>query len=178
MTLIQTAIGERDCEAYLYRVKKTGEMVSEVDLTLQLASFYREHVERHVKEPDQIERITVPCRSLSSLVAELDLTRIDLLQVAAEGFDAAVVRMALKMPVRPTCINFEHRHLKPSDRKPLFDLLTANDYLLGYDDWNILALRTVPSEGTEHRHGLYGTDLDQESIARGGLNQTATAVRN
>ena len=84
----------------------------------------------------------MPCRSLPSLVAELGLTRIDLLQIDAEGFDAAVVRMALKMPVRPGCINFEHLHLSKADRQPLFDLLKANGYLLGYDDWNILAVQT------------------------------------
>jgi hypothetical protein len=112
-----------------------------VDLTLQVASFFREHIERHGKKPHEIERITVPCRSLSSLVAELGLTKIDLLQIDAEGFDAAVVRMALKMPVRPDCINFEHMHLCRADRQPLFDLLKTNGYLLGYDAWNILALK-------------------------------------
>jgi FkbM family methyltransferase len=141
VTLVQAAIGERDGEAHLYRVKKTGKMDSEVDLTLQFASFYRKHVEHHVKKPYEIERITVPCRSLSSLVAELSLTKIDLLQIDAEGFDAAVVRMALKMPVRPSCINFEHRHLRSRDRRPLFDLLEANGYVLGYGAWNMLALR-------------------------------------
>ena len=73
------------------------------------------------------------CRSLSSVATELNLGRIEsCLQIDAEGFDAAVVRMALKMPSRPSCINFEHRHLKPADRHPLFDLLTAHGYLLGY----------------------------------------------
>jgi len=143
VTLVQAAIGEQDGEAHLYRAK-TDKMDSEVDLALQVASFYREHVEHHVKKSDEIERITVPCRSLSSLVAELGLTNIDLLQIDVEGFDAAVVRMALKMPVRPNCINFEHRHLKPADRVPLFDLLKANGYLLNYDEWNILALRDAP----------------------------------
>lgn len=141
VTLIQAAIGEQDGEAHLYRVKKTGISDSEVDLTLQVASFFRENLERHGKKPHEIERITVPCRSLSSLVAELGLTKIDLLQIDAEGFDATVVRMALKMPVRPDCINFEHIHLTTADRQPLYDLLAANDYLLGYDAWNVLALQ-------------------------------------
>jgi FkbM family methyltransferase len=141
VTLIQTAIGEQDGEAHLYRVKKTEKMDSEVDLTLQFASFYREHLEHRGFLPSEIEQITVPCRSLSSLVAELGLTKIDLLQIDAEGFDAAVVRMALKMPVRPDCINFEHIHLTSADRQLLFDVLKANGYLLGYDDWDILALQ-------------------------------------
>jgi len=140
VTLIQTAIGEHDGEAHLYRVKNSNQMDSE-GLSFQVASFYPEHLERHGHKPHDIERISVPCRSLQSLVAELGLPKIDLLQVDAEGFDAAVVRMALKMPVRPDCINFEHVHLRAVDRKPLFDLLKTNGYLLGYDASNIFALQ-------------------------------------
>jgi FkbM family methyltransferase len=175
VTLIQAAIGEQDGEAHLYRAKKTEKMESEVDLTLQLASFYREHLEHHVKKPDEIERITVPCRSLSSLVAELGLTNIDLLQIDVEGFDAAVVRMALKMPVLPNCINFEHRHLKPADRRPLFDLLEANGYLLSYDEWNILALRNATSQESEKRQNGLGPYLRDESAAGAGANHRVSA---
>jgi FkbM family methyltransferase len=142
VTLVPSAIGAQDGEAQLYRIKKTGKADSEVDSSLQLASFFREHLERHAVKPELIERITVPCRSLSSLVDEFALNTIDLLQIDAEGFDAAVVRMALTMPVRPNCINFEHKHLKPADRRSLFDLLESNDYLLSYDEWNILALQS------------------------------------
>ena len=142
VALIQTAIADHDGETQLYRVRNTGKSDSEVDLSLQVASFYKKHLEHHGRKAHEIEQITVPCRSLPSLVAELGLTRIDLLQIDVEGFDAAVVRMALKMPVRPDCINFEHLHLSKADRQPLFDLLKANGYLLGYDDWNILAVQT------------------------------------
>ena len=123
---------------------------------------------------DEIERVTVKCRSLSSLATELNLARIDLLQIDAEGFDAAVVRMALKMPVRPSCINFEHRHLKPADRHPLFDLLTAHGYLLGYGAENLLAVRNATLEELEggqnrpylHEEALHG-GLHNGAIARG-----------
>lgn len=141
VTLVQAAIGERDGEAYLYRVKSTGISDEEIDLTLQLASFSREHLEYHGKKAHEIERIAVPCRTLASLVDELGLEKIDLLQIDAEGFDANVVRMALSMPILPDCINFEHIHLPNADRRTLFDLLKASGYALGYDDWNILALR-------------------------------------
>jgi FkbM family methyltransferase len=151
VTLIQAAIGEEDGVAHLYRFKKTDKALSEVDLTLQIASFYREHLENHSRKGEEIERITVPCRSLSSLIAELGVNQIDLLQIDAEGFDATVVRMALKMQVRPSCINFEHRHLKPDDRKPLFDSLAEGGYLLGYDEWNLLALQKDVLEGNEGR---------------------------
>lgn len=138
---IQAAIGERDGEAYLYRVRNSPAAEAGTDLTLQISSFYREHLEKHGKKPQDIERITVSCRTLPTLVAELGLGQIDLLQIDTEGFDAVVVRMAVEMSVRPNCINFEHIHLKEPDRRPLFRLLKERDYLLCYDEWNILAMQ-------------------------------------
>jgi FkbM family methyltransferase len=142
VTLVQTAIGDRDGEANLYRLKKTETGESEVDATLQIASFNKNHLKRIHSNPEEIECITVRCRSLSSLTTELGLGQIDLLQIDTEGFDASVVRMALEMSSPPACINFEHLHLRRSDRRPLYDLLNARDYLLSYSGWNILALQT------------------------------------
>jgi FkbM family methyltransferase len=149
VTLIQAAIGEKDGSAYLYRVKKTERKESEIDLTLQVASFYRKHLERHGLKPHQIERIEVPCRSLQSIINELSLAKIDLLQIDAEGFDATIVRMALEMSVLPNCINFEHIHLTAADRQPLFELLRVRNYLLGFDRWNILAVQRASVEGNQ-----------------------------
>jgi FkbM family methyltransferase len=165
VTLVQAAIGDQDGDAYLYRVKSTGISEREIDPTLQIASFSRAHLEYHGKKAHEIERITVPCRTLPSLIGELGLEKIDLLQVDAEGFDANVVRMALRMPILPDCINFEHIHLTKADRRTLFDLLKVSGYVLGYDDWNILALReallrdqwsetTGVAEVNSHRMGL------------------------
>jgi FkbM family methyltransferase len=178
VTLIQAAIGEQDGDAQLYRVKRTDKKISEVDPSLQIASFYREHLKCHAKKSDEIERITVPCRSLSSLVAELKLGRIDLLQIDAEGFDAAVVRMALKMPIQPTCINFEHRHLEPADRHPLFKLLTAQGYLLGYGPENLLAVRNATPEGFEEERNLLDPYLQEEVGVGDAANHAAIAVRH
>lgn len=141
ITCIQAAIGQQDGEAYLYRVKLSGSSDASADQSLQISSFYKEHLEKHGRKGDDIERITVPCRTLPSLLSEFGVKKVDLLQIDAEGFDAAVVRMAMEMPAKPNCINFEHIHLKGPDRKPLFKLLDNNNYLLSYDEWNILAMQ-------------------------------------
>jgi hypothetical protein len=83
-------------------------------------------------------------------LAEFDFSSIDLLQIDAEGFDAEIVRMALRIPEAPACIHFEHKHLSKADREPLFNELKANNYLLGYDAWNILAVRTPLVEKMKH----------------------------
>jgi FkbM family methyltransferase len=142
VTLIQAAVGESDGEAYLYRLKKTRKQESGIDLSLQIASFDLRHLKRIHSDPKEIERITVPCRSLASLVSEHSLSKIHLLQIDAEGFDASLVRMALNLPSRPGCIHFEHVHLRTADRRPLYSLLKGNDYLLTYSGWNILAIQS------------------------------------
>ncbi|HEX4138852.1 MAG TPA: FkbM family methyltransferase [Candidatus Methylacidiphilales bacterium] len=145
VTLLQTAIGPTDGVAHLYRVR-TDVADHQAELFLQIASFDKEHLRRHGKTDDQIEQITVPSRTLGSLVAGLGLPKIDLLQIDAEGFDAEIVRMALKMPVKPDCINFEHVHLKKQDRRPLYAELSAAGYLLCHDQWNVLAMQTAVIE--------------------------------
>ena len=141
VTLVQAAIGDEDGEATLYRAKATGKAETEFDRTLAFASFKRDHLVRHGFDPRTVEPITVPSRTLASLVAEFGLDRIDFLQIDAEGYDAAIVRQALQLAVLPGCINFEHLHLSTGDRRTLFAQLQEKGYLLGYDEWNVLALQ-------------------------------------
>jgi len=141
VTLIQTAIGDKDGEAYLYRVRDSASRSTKLSPILGLSSFDRTHLIRYGIPADQIERITVPCRTLAGLVAELGLPQIDLLLIDTEGFDAEVVRMALAMPVRPSCIECEHSHLPPKVRMPMFAALEAEGYLIGHDTWNMVALQ-------------------------------------
>jgi FkbM family methyltransferase len=141
LTLLQVAVGLQDGEAHLFRSKRFVETDLDQGLTPGIASFDPRHLIRHGEKAKDIERISVPCRCLSSLVADFNFPMIDLLQIDAEGFDAEVVRMALRLPELPACIHFEHKHLKKADRQSLFESLEANQYRLGYDAWNILAVQ-------------------------------------
>ena len=79
--------------------------------------------------------------------------------------------------IRPDCINFEHRHLKPADRQPLFDLLTSHGYLLGYDDWNILAVSNFIPGGFVEGRNVGDPSLDEEAVAGKGADLAAVAIR-
>jgi FkbM family methyltransferase len=141
VTLIQAAIGESDGEASLYRVKKSEVADTDVDLSIQVASFSRKHVESFCDHPAQVEKIVVPCRTLESVLKSLGVVAIDLLQIDTEGYDGKIVRMSLNLPEPPKCIHFEHVHLPTEDRLPLFELLKSRGYLLSYDLENVLALK-------------------------------------
>ncbi len=142
VTLLNIALAEYDGTASLYRSKRSDDLVAGAFPSLGVASFDPNHLKKHGKKGSEIEAITVPCRSLVSLLDELRVQKLDLLQIDAEGFDAAAVRMALDLPVLPDCINFEHRHLLNADRNPLYSLLKSKGYQLCYDDWNILAVQS------------------------------------
>jgi len=149
--LVQAAIGDEDGETSFYRVKKTDKPEDEPDPTLQIASFFPQHLYKFGFKPDQIEQITVSCRTLASIVREYQWDRIDLLQIDAEGYDAKIVEMALKMPVRPRCINFEHGHIPLNDRNMLYPLLKAEDYLVSCDKINALAVQRVVQQEWQDR---------------------------
>jgi FkbM family methyltransferase len=141
VTLVQAAISDKDGEAFLYRVKDGDTRGTKKNPLLGISSFDRNHLtKRHIPD-DQIERLTVPCRTLAGLVAEFGLTKIDLLQIDVEGYDAEVVRMALAMPVRPECIECEHNNLPPAVRGPMFARLEAENYLVATNTWNLVALQ-------------------------------------
>lgn len=154
ITLLQTAIGLTDGEIPLYRIKKTPKSQTEEDFTLQIASFYKEHLLKHGVAAEDIEQITVPSRSLASLIRDLTLNKIDVLQIDAEGFDAAIVRMALNLSTPPDVINFEHIHLRNADRQPLFDQLATGGYLLGYDHMNCIAVQRSFMDGIRTRNSI------------------------
>jgi FkbM family methyltransferase len=141
VTLVQTAIGDRDGEVPFYRHKKTDKKENERDASLAFASFNRSHLTRHGFAESEVECISVPCRTLRTLVAEHKLDRIDFLQIDAEGYDSVIVRQALQLPVLPDCINFEHVNLSHADRRTLFGELAAKDYLMGYDEMNALGVQ-------------------------------------
>ena len=137
--LVQAAIAETDGSARMFRVR-ADERWAESDIIPYLSSFDRKHIESFGIDPKDIEEVTVPALSLASLAAKYELKQIDLLQVDAEGYDAEIVKMALKLPQPPRCINFERVNLEFRPMTELFAALEKRGYHLLHDAWNTLAV--------------------------------------
>lgn len=58
------------------------------------------------------------------------VTRFDLLQIDAEGFDFEVLKASDLATYRPTLINYEHEHLTAADRVASWDLFRNLGYKL------------------------------------------------
>lgn len=96
-----------------------GHLAAESDT---LTRFYREH---QVIEP-------VTCITFDMLLARHGLTRVDLLQIDAEGYDYEILRTIDFARVRPAVINYE-RVLLQHDEPACRAMLTAAGYVL--TDW-------------------------------------------
>lgn len=120
-----------------------------------VASSDRKHVEAWVErfyEGDRsveevVKSTSVPCLPLARLVLTAKFgSRVDVLQVDAEGQDDHVIYESSIEVFRPAILNFEHVHL-PGDRlMALDDYLRSQSYRLFRDQRNTMALRLVPND--------------------------------
>lgn len=125
----QCAVGERDGEATIYRVRPSPELPAWLQ---EIASFDKRHIssrkfgfpglERH------IEPMRVPVLTLSSLLQKHNLGGCDLLQVDVEGYDCRIVQAAIRGGLRPAIINYEFIHSLPDERARCKRLLADHGY--------------------------------------------------
>ncbi len=136
--LVQAAISHSDGNAVMFKVRPGSK--SDNISSGGLPSFDKAHLLKHEVPENEIEQVSVPCLTLTSLLAKFHLRKIDILQIDTEGFDAEIIKMALRLDDIPDCINFENVHLSLETRRELYDLLTQKGYLFSHYKGNTLAL--------------------------------------
>ena len=139
VTLIRAALASTDGELAMYRVREGAASVR-AGWSPQYSSFDRGHLLRHHVAPGDIQMVSVPCMTLSSLLTKHGIEHVDILLSDAEGFDAEVVAMALALPNPPECISFESYHFTPAQMNDLFARLKRQNYVWVHDKWNTLAI--------------------------------------
>src|SRR5262249_45640730 len=76
-----------------------------------LASFDEAVIRKEVASARDIETLSVPALSLQTLMKKHDVSRLDILQIDAEGFDGEILHMIDFSSTRPTLIRFEYHHI-------------------------------------------------------------------
>lgn len=137
LILENAAVGPRKGTAKLYRVAAgCCDRCPDAD---QVASFDRELVLGHLRDhldgqglaPENcVEAVKVPCLTFQGLLDKHGITRFDLLQVDAEGYDFEVLKMADLSRRRPAMVNYEHKHLSEADRDQAWEMLLSLGYRL------------------------------------------------
>jgi FkbM family methyltransferase len=105
---------------------------------------------------ETVEKVEIPCRTLDDIVAERNLSRIDLIKIDVEGFEREVLLggRATLMRYRPKLIIEWHNAFfdkRPGSAQVLYDLLTGE---LGYSLHRIeRGATTRPVVLDDLRHG-------------------------
>lgn len=129
LTFINAAIGKESGTRTLYFVTpRPGDPV----WTDLLGSFHRDVILSHrtdVEDLDaRVEAIDVPCLTLRSVVSKLDIRRLDLVHVDAEGADYEILQaIDLTGPLAPRFLLFEQKHLG-ADRERALALVEGAGY--------------------------------------------------
>ena len=147
--LKNVAISNVDGTATMYRAKSEGRWADH-QVVKQLASFDPQHLVWHGVDLHELEEVSVQAITLDTLVSEYNIDSIGLLQIDTEGFDAEIVRMALKQSVPPKMINFESSHLRGDNAKRLFEELQDQSYVWVHSGWDTFAVHGSLAEGWFH----------------------------
>jgi len=81
-----------------------------------IASFDRSHLLRHGIAPADIIEQRVACTPLMQLLQDTATLDADLLQIDAEGYDSAILRMTDFARFRPHLIRYEHKSMTIAER--------------------------------------------------------------
>ncbi len=105
----------------------------------RLASFDRTNLTRHGIAAEDIVCKSVRCTPLDSLLDDLAIERLDILQIDAEGFDLEVLATIDLDRWHPTWLRFEFLHLDSNRLAACLDDLSLRGYRFMVDGYNIAA---------------------------------------
>ena len=127
------AVAEKDGTAEMYVPH------AEAGAGSLLATFDREVLLRRVGWHTPIATISVPTLSITTLLRKHRVTRVDLLQVDAEGFDCEIIKMFDYSIAKPRLIRFEHINLSMYQRQECIQRLRDLGYRIAKDSIDTVA---------------------------------------
>lgn len=129
---ISTSVGTQQ----LYKFRDT---VDASDWKTQQASLRQGQLLRLKKVipnvEDLIEQETVESIDLDTLLQKYNVSKLDLLQVDTEGFDAEIIQMIDFTAICPAIIHYEHKHLSNSQQEVCLTHLINNGYYVSIDSY-------------------------------------------
>ncbi len=129
----RVAIGEKNGFKKFYHIQKSEG--SNLPLWYdEIGSFYKTNLLRHTDRiPDIEKRIAseeVPVLTFETLLKKYDVSKIDFLQIDAEGHDYHILKQVPFERVKPAIILYEDRHLSEKQKKLCQQLLIKQGYTL------------------------------------------------
>jgi FkbM family methyltransferase len=134
VTLLQAAIAEQEGTRDLFCKRGEASMA---------ASFDREHLRRHGIPDAEIVTQQVVCHTVESALRAGGLTRVDLIQIDAEGYDWPIIRSMDFARLRPRILRFEYRNMPARDADASLALLASHGFRFVIEARDIIAHQTA-----------------------------------
>lgn len=126
---VNAAIDEHSGERTMYSIRPGSGLP---DWTEQIASFQREHVEKHESRASGLAKqiVSQPIRTISfgDLIESHHLRHIDVLQIDAEGVDAQILQWFPFERIRPGLVHYEVAHMKADEERVVHERLETFGY--------------------------------------------------
>ena len=127
------AISDRNGRATLYTIE--GNELPE--WAKGMASFNKQNISKHEYMfpmiNDHIQETEVDTITFEQLFSDHSISKIDLLQIDTEGFDAEILKMFPFDRIKPNIIHFESKHIAKHELEKVLDDLISYGYLIGRD---------------------------------------------
>ena len=110
------------------------------------ASFDRTHIEKMLSQDSLnasggcIEKVAVRCENFEYILDKYQISKLDLLQIDAEGYDFELLKIFPFCKVTPRIIHFEHIHLNEIDRDTSLKFLHNLGYSFIVEYFDITAV--------------------------------------
>lgn len=124
--------------------------LSSFERTTLVKHFENGYIQRHAQmdgiEPpttfdEAVEEIAIPTLTISSLLSQREVNKVDVICIDTEGFDLEIIKLIDFDSLAPDMIVFERKHLSPEKLDEADRLLASNGYQVMIDGGNAVALR-------------------------------------
>jgi FkbM family methyltransferase len=141
LVFLNVAVADRSGEMTFWHIR--GSEPDDPWWAAQISSFDRDHVLRHViGKPElaaRVEGIQVRTMTIEEVFAQAPRP-VHVLQVDAEGYDAAIINAVDFKAHQPQVIRFEHRHLEPHEHVEAVRRLSDSGYRIAINEDDTLAM--------------------------------------
>ena len=124
---VNVAIHKEDKKATIYRVdpKRLHELPVAVD---GIASFLPQHHQLMNTPSEYMISEEVACMHLMEMFDQYKVTKINLLQIDTEGYDAEIIKLIDFERIKPSIIKYEHHGISDQEEAELQSMLTKIGY--------------------------------------------------
>jgi len=132
ISMVNAAIGSANGEREFFTVGSES---------IQQASFDKAHLIKHNISEDEIVSVKVRCTTVETVLKQHAFDSVDLIQIDAEGFDAAILRSINLDDITPAIIRFERAHIPEQELEQCLSRLADHSYRFIVERRDITALR-------------------------------------